>query len=528
MCSRIEGRRVIVGILAVLTVACPMRAAAEEITIIEGDGVAEIHFGWKRPVRVEGEPSDRELLLRSDAPLADPAIEEIPRRLPNWIESVSYGYDSVLVRANRPVNWEVRPAMTGVVVRLETRQIAATPDIASDTVPADPETRRLVRLRARASLETGNVATAGAELDRLLAVAPHDTEALGLLAEVRRREGDPAGAIAAYERALSLRPDTPWMRRALDDIRFSDGPGATAGSEWRRLGNGESQWMATVSAWQPVTESLDAGIAVETRHLDRDEVQRPDGRIDDIRRTIARGEVWLRQRWSAEHRTRAGLLGGPHGAGVGLEHAIGPKTAETTANIAIAEPEFSYVEGIVGNGRRHRARIGHDRRIVPDVTLGGGISVNRYAVAGVDRAADTVGVDLSARWAIPDTGSQVSIGYSLDGEYVIDRTMRTNVRGEVFRPLPVETREVHVGDVSIAGRFDDSLRYGVTAGFAFDRYGDSGAIASTRVGWRALDNLELGLEAGYSQSTARSDGSSSINVGAYLRRPFDLGYGGRR
>jgi putative PEP-CTERM system TPR-repeat lipoprotein len=73
------------------------------------------------------------------------------------------------------------------------------------TVPSAHEPYA-ARIRGRALMAIGDMAAAGAQLDRAVALAPRDSAAWTELARFRRSAGDVAGALQAVDRAVAARP----------------------------------------------------------------------------------------------------------------------------------------------------------------------------------------------------------------------------------------------------------------------------------------------------------------------------------
>src|SRR5687768_4400683 len=65
---------------------------------LDGGGSGFLSLDWNEPVVTQSEWANQELTLRFSRPLADAPIAEAGSRLGNAVETLRYGYDSVLLR----------------------------------------------------------------------------------------------------------------------------------------------------------------------------------------------------------------------------------------------------------------------------------------------------------------------------------------------------------------------------------------------------------------------------------------------
>lgn len=94
--------------------------------------------------------------------------------------------------------------------------VAATRDFGA-ALELDPRLTRAWRGRGGSFLRLRDLRSAGADLDRAVALAPDDGLAHELRAETRQRGGDVSGALADLDRAIALRPthEGLWLRAQL-------------------------------------------------------------------------------------------------------------------------------------------------------------------------------------------------------------------------------------------------------------------------------------------------------------------------
>jgi tetratricopeptide (TPR) repeat protein len=102
---------------------------------------------------------------------------------------------------------------------------------------------------ARALVEVGDVASAEAEFERVLAQAPDNLVAIRGLADLHYRRGDVAGALAKYNAALALAPNDPDLEQTIRDLTSqvskAPGPEPTRSDEEERA----LRTLATLDQW---------------------------------------------------------------------------------------------------------------------------------------------------------------------------------------------------------------------------------------------------------------------------------------
>ena len=94
---------------------------------LDGGGSGFLSLNWNEPVVTRSEWANQELTLRFSRPLADAPIAEAGSRLADAVETIRYGYDSVLLRLSPGFEPRVETTGTGVVVTLRPVRRGAWP-----------------------------------------------------------------------------------------------------------------------------------------------------------------------------------------------------------------------------------------------------------------------------------------------------------------------------------------------------------------------------------------------------------------
>jgi hypothetical protein len=188
---------------AATTAATRAKSSPPEIQAgLDGGGSGFLSLNWNEPVVTQSEWANQELTLRFSRPLADAPIADLGSRLADAVESIRYGYDSVLLRLSPGFEPRVETTGTGVVVTLGR-------SAAEHGRPVDRS--RLDFIRAKALLASGEVASARAELQRFVADAPVSPD-IARATGAARTEGSSGNiwrSFSAFDRMLRADPGNP-------------------------------------------------------------------------------------------------------------------------------------------------------------------------------------------------------------------------------------------------------------------------------------------------------------------------------
>jgi hypothetical protein len=188
---------------AATNAAARAKSPAPEIQAgLDGGGSGFLSLTWNEPVVIQSEWGNPELTLRFNRPLADAPIAEVGSRLGNAVETLRYGYDSVLLRLSPGFEPRVETTGTGVVVTLGR----------STAEPGRPvDQSRLNFIRAKALLASGEVASARAELQRFVAdvPVPPDIARAARAARIDGSSGNMWRSFSTFDRMLRADPGNP-------------------------------------------------------------------------------------------------------------------------------------------------------------------------------------------------------------------------------------------------------------------------------------------------------------------------------
>lgn len=176
--------------------------AAVELTYGSTSTGGEWRLEWDHEVAVDVLQHDQELVLNFDQSLDDVDLSVLQSIFPLWIESVRYGYDSLLVRFAPTVLSQMLVSKQGVTVqmRIDVRDkdalICSKRQLSAGV--------RLRYLEAVAQMELGHLNTARKSLQQLAEECPKNGDIFLVLGQLEERAGRWFVAIDQYEKAHLL------------------------------------------------------------------------------------------------------------------------------------------------------------------------------------------------------------------------------------------------------------------------------------------------------------------------------------
>jgi tetratricopeptide (TPR) repeat protein len=458
--------------------------------------------------------SNGEVVVYFSAPIDVQNIDALAEARADWIETIEYGYDSLVIRFAQDT--ELSTEIDGGTVRIRaTRDTTDTDELIPGS--ADPQSIRLEYYRALVLIESGAVHKGRAILVDQLRRDPTNIEVILLLAQAEERLRRPRRAIALYDKALALDPNLPSAIR--DRRRLNRDTADTVGitTRYQDVTNGETQVITTLDG----RISSDTGFALsfeaQNRAMDSGTVSRPNGDNGQFDGDRQRAEVTLttpNNRFGAQS---VSIFGSTQvaGVGVGLDYVADDTTWQ--AEGLYSEPDFNFVEGIVEGGARDRLAGSWRRQLADLYELSAGLALNRYSLSG-EHAGTGAETTAEIRRVIAAPWPFATIGYRFDAEYILN-SQTNDLTGANL--LPLSSRETHNIDVSTEGYLTDFLRARGLAGYSYDRLnGGGGPQAELNLIYEPLVDLEITTTLGTSLTASRGTDNQLIYGGISIRTRF--------
>lgn len=486
------------------------KAAVAQLTAEESGDVLNIEIDWARTVEARSESGAGELLLRLDQPVDPKLVEGLAAELPRWLEGVSTGYDSILFTAANGHAFEMQHHEHLTRIRI-------SPVQSGSELAKSPEDLRLEILRARLKARRGDTGEAREKLAVLQTDNPDNPDVLVELASIEQSVGSWRRASGLYQRALSLDPDRRYLASATRALDRENGSQVRLDWDYQQVQDGDLQIPVVLSGRFLPTEMLDAGFRLENRYLDDNEVLRVNGVAEAVTINRQRGEIHLGGSPASGHRVEGALLGSRGGPGAALRYAYRTPDTVTSVNAIFNQAYWELVEGIVDDGVQDRIGVRHERQFSPRWSGEAGLGLNRFGIDTIPTAATSLDLSAAVRYLIPWEAADLTVGYSMNGQYVGGIETRRDANGNAFNPMPLTDTEIHSLDVSLSDVFLKDWRYVVFGSLSSDRFaGGVGPSIGGELYWEPTDDIELGLRAGHSRISGRGDDAVFTRFGGHL------------
>ena len=482
---------------------------------------ASIVLAWPAPAKVEWTIDGREVVLRFETEVNAPDLRDLQERSGDWLESVNYGYDSVLLRSAHDAAIAVEATDREVRVTMTLDQKPPVPDAKS----AKAQARRLKLIEIDLLSRTGQLFEAREEARALIADDPTQLPAILLLAEIEQRLDNWRHALELYDEALVRSPDNPDIVRGVAQIKRERGAELRTDMSRQPVSGADTQWSFRKRGRAHPHLRTEMGFDYELRDIATPSARRLDGTDGPYMGKRQRIEAYVAERLDDPAMTLRGAVFGSHdtfGGGAKLE--MSRDNRRTSTSFEWHRPYWEFVEAMIEGGHRDRVDFVHARPFDEEGRWTGGLTLamNRYGVRDADDMAAAFApiVELSWLWSAARPGA--SFSYNLDGEYRIARANRVGPGNAPYSPIPLPSRDVHTFLLSFFGDLTDYLRASAYGGYARDRLNilSKGPRFGGELVYEAVSDLELGINYLYSKASGRGSGSIVNRYGLHMTGRF--------
>jgi len=508
---------------ALLLVVLPLLAqgGARSSVHIDGD-VAHLTLIFPQPAQHTRRDRGRDRVFAFDQPL-DLPTGTLANQLGPWLESIWGGYDALLLRPREGVAMQVEQTGRELRIRLDKAATRPAARVETEAEPEDPgQLLRLERLGAVYRMENGDLLGAARRLRELIGAHPDLLQAHLDLADVEQRLGRWQAAIEHYQKALDLAPDNRDTIAAKTRLQQLHGPRLRLDTSIQHVSSAEDQWITRVDARLTPHARLNLDMVLEHRRMDTHDsnVTRLDGQslpFDGTRQHMIL-DFGLFPGDQTRLRLSLTATGRQLGLGVGWQYTGNP--GRTFLSLDWRRPWTGTLEAVAGYGSRDRIELRHEYTYRSRLHFTGGVSLNRYELYDLSRAAESIGFDFGVRYDLPFQAPGLSVGYSVDHETITHRAELRDPLGVQYRPLELLSHEIHSIDLAWSDRLTDYLRFDTRVGYGYDRINGDGPFLSLDLIYEPAPELESGLYLNGSNTTGRGADASLIQGGGYLEWRF--------
>lgn len=496
-----------------LLVAASAHAQAPVTLRASTDSGTALDLVIRGAVPQDTELEGQEVVLRFPGPIEPREVDAAVQDGAAWIETIEYGYDSLLIRFAEGVEVLVEPRSDGVTLFASRPAVEEAPAAEQRN---DPQRIRLDYYRALAQIESGAVADGRAMLVGLLRADPRNIEVMLLLARAEEQLGRPRQAVALYDRALALDPNLPGAIRDRQRLARDLADTARIVTRFQDVENGETQILTALDGRVSSAEGTSLEYLLENRNMVAGAVTRPSGAVERFEGDRQRAALTVTPPRDGAAQVSASLYASNYVAGAGLALDLDRGTSRVGLEARWSEPDFNFVEGIVFGGARDRVAADWQWQAGEVYQFTAGTALNRYSLDG-DHAGAGAEFLLEARRLLPEHWPLSTVGYRFDAEYMLNSQANPASGADL---LPLSSREGHTFDATAERALGPYIRAQGIAGYTYDRLNGGGPLAEVSLIYEPLVDLEISTTLGTNISESRGTKNQLFYGGLSLRTRF--------
>ncbi len=458
---------------------------------------------WKGGVKASLRQEGRDFIIAFDRPLGDAMFEQAAAQLAPYVETMNWGYDSILLvlRDNVEVN---------AVTTAKGLEISFVSGEATATQPIGNALLRRKLLDAQIMLRDGEIIAARTLLRDLNKKVPGRVDVVTQLASAEAQLGNWAATTEHYRELATGDPRNGDITRAYHQARREHGNRLAVSTTFQDVEDGDEQLIST--AQFRIHPSMLTTIfgSVENRLLDVSTVTERDGRTGSFDRNRGNAMLGIGYKYTDTSDISARIHLNPASVGSGVNWQKYGDLGRYDLDVVYHAPENAYVEGIVGHAVEDRIRLSVNTPTADTYRFSGHLQASRYGLQDDADLAKTLGFGFGAETTVYDAGPSVTLGYQLNAEYIQSKTERTAPNGILFDPLPIVSREVHSVSLGIGDTIGTDWEYQINGGYAYDRLNERGPEVAGRLQYQPTNMWEVFVEGGRSLSKRRG-GDATVN-----------------
>ncbi|PIR38693.1 MAG: hypothetical protein COV35_05900 [Alphaproteobacteria bacterium CG11_big_fil_rev_8_21_14_0_20_39_49] len=367
----------------------------------------------------------------------------------------------------------------------------------------DESDRRLNLTRVSYYIQTDELRKAFNLIDELEKKYPDDVQLFIVAADLNIRVNNRGKALKYIDKAQKLDP----LNEDLDSIKASlmheHGQSVNASARIKKSSLITEQFLK-MSGRVYVNPIYNINIIAETdRVKSKNAIVRQDVIAEKFDGQLWRTNLSLNGLFEDGDEFSASLyLGDEETIGVGGEYSFRDRFGSTSIGGNISQPEWEYIESLVGNGTKDDIYIGRKQYVTKSVRASLSTGLNRYNLDEASNVAESHSVDGALSYYYPYVLSQTNddilnfgLNYSLGAEYFLNRKTKTAPNGDNFKPFPAQTYEIHAMTFEISRDIKQKFHAGAFAGYAKDRFGDSGPLYGTQLRYSPSKKIDIGIYA---------------------------------
>lgn len=490
------------------TTAAQSRAALQTVAITQTSDSTAIAFHGISMTSMDPSADGMEVAIHFGSPLQQNIATEL-ERISGSIAAASTGYDSLLLRTQGPALFDSKSLPNGFVVNVKVSK-------------ATSDNERLATVEIRRLTLADDIDAARALLFKLRSAQPDDADLYRLEADVDAADKSYRTAAQKYAYLLAANPGDESLQQSLRASQTEFAPRVEVGAEAGKIQKADRQFKSFVQASFDATQGMMLRGRMDYVELEDNIVQFADGTTGPFageRYTAQLDAIFdIATRWQGT----LSAYGSEDDVGAGATLSYEDASSMVALTVAYHQPTWDYPESIVAKGTLDSARLSVSKSFADTWYFNFAAIGRQYNLLDETGTATSTAIEAEVRWALPlESSMKATLGYSFDGEFAENVSLRPDGFGGSYALLPLADRVVHAADLRVAGQLSTSLRASLSGGYAYDISGESGAIASAELAFSPADDLIIALNAYYSGLSDRAGETGAYShAGVTITRIF--------
>ena len=335
-------------------------------------------------------------------------------------------------------------------------------------------------------------------------------------AEILQESQNYHTALDALEKAYRLTPENEDIQSEREKLKRHHRSSLTASREIITAKDSLEQITRSTGtiAYQP-TKKL--GITIENNHIRVASLTRANGQIKSFHGDRQRGAVIYIDNKKNNDILTTEIFFDKKNLGVSGSYRWQKNTYYTTLEAALNKPNWQYLQTILDYGTKSHLQLTHNRRLTPQTSANLQGAINRYSLEGVSNAASSITAQAEIHYRLPyhtlvqklfKSNTFVTLNYHIDAEYALEKKQKRDDSGNLFYPLPIQSREIHSANIHINKIVSDKLHIEGFAGYSYNRLGKHAPSLGTSLTYQLNKQLAVSASASRDISTTKNSGSN--------------------
>ena len=403
-------------------------------------------------------------VINFDHPLALSDLTLANKRLSVWVKNVAASYDTLLLQLHQGVTLEQKVSGNDLHLIFTLGKT----EINTSEAELSRISLELERLNTLLMLDAGDIEDACDHLKDLLEIHPENIQLMLDIARVEERLHNWRQALGLYELAHALKPYSPSIERAKASLLRTYGSRIRTEAIHNQVGSDNAQLIAKIQGRKLMSNGYVWSLDYTLWDIENDYgVRHIDGEIKPFygqRNVLNLGlETEL---FSGEQKIM--LFAGDKQSGLGWSYGDAGDYGWAGVQLAWRAPWYEYSEALLYYAYRDRVALNYSNTFGKNISFTSGISTNRYGLDELGEAVKSNQLQMGIRYWMLSAGTGFSLGYALDKENTYSHLELMDSQGNLFRPLPLESREQQVVDLGWNNRLAEYYYLATHLGYEFD------------------------------------------------------------